>query len=131
MQLSQAKEIVNTPELNQNWQKLTQEEADLLMDHVESQQNRQECCFPYDCMHHEQCDGEYLCGSCKRGAERWKVVDKVLQKFPMGYQYAQALTRMGEQELIAHKLQTIKDLRAIGDHAAADRLFNEGDEDSW
>ena len=128
MQLSQAREIVNTPELNQNWQKLTQEEADLLMDHVESQQNRQECCFPYDCMHHEMCGDESYgyCGDCQRRAARWEVVSKVLGKFPLGYQYAEALTRMGEQEVIAQQLQNIKDLESVGDYAGAQRIW-EGD----
>ena len=129
MQLSQAKEIVNTPELNQAWQKLTEEEADLLMDHVEAQENRQECCFPYDCMHHESCGDGYPCGSCKRGAARWAVVGKVLEKFPEGYQYATALTRLGDAQVAAYELQNIKDLEAVGDYAAANRLFSGDDGD--
>jgi len=131
MQTSEAREIVKTPELTENWKQLTEAEADILMDHVQSQQDRQECCFPYDCMHHEACAEGYPCGSCKRGAERWAAVDKVLEKFPQGYQYATALNRIGEQELIAHKLQTIKDLEAVGDYAAAERLFNEGDDEDY
>jgi hypothetical protein len=91
MQTSEAREIVKTPELTENWKQLTEAEADILMDHVQSQQDRQECCFPYDCMHHEACAEGYPCGSCKRGAERWAVVNKVLEKFPLGYQYATAL----------------------------------------
>ena len=129
MQLSEAREIVNNPELNKNWQRLTQDEADTLMDHVESQENRQECCFPYDCMHHEACAEGYPCGSCKRGAERWAIVNKVLEKFPLGYQYATALTRMGEAEINSRRLQDAKDLEAVGDFAAAARLM--GDDSDW
>lgn len=129
MQVSEAREIVNNRELNENWQRLTQDEADMLMDEVESEENRQECCFPYDCMHHEACGEGYPCGSCKRGAERRAVVNKILDKFPLGYQYATALTRMGEQQIIAHKLQDAKDLEAVGDYRGAARLL--GDDSDW
>lgn len=123
MQLSQAHEIANNSELNQQWQKLTEEEADLLMDHVEAQENRRECCFPYDCMHHEQCGDGYPCGACQRGQARWEVVEKVLEKFPEGYQYATALTRIGDAYAVAYQLQTVKDLEAMGDYAAAERIM--------
>ena len=128
MQLSDARKIVNTPELQKQWVLLTEDETDTLMNYVESRDDRQECCFPYDCMHHEQCgeDGWY-CGSCKLAQKLWQAVDKIEEKFPEAYQYATALTRMGEADLVAHQLQTIKDLEAVGDYAAAQRLF-EGEE---
>lgn len=129
MQLSEAREIVGTPENTKNWQGLTQEEADSLMEYVQGQQDRQECCFPYDCMCHEMCYDGNECGACQRRAARWSAVEKVLEKFPMGYQYAAALTRIGEQELISHQLQTIKDLEATGDYVAANRLFYGEDAD--
>ena len=36
------------------------------VDYVSEQIARQNCCDPYDCMCHEQCDEEYgYCGTCK------------------------------------------------------------------
>ena len=135
MQLSDARNIVNTPKLQKQWALLTQDEADTLMNHVEERNDRQECCFPYDCMHHEECGsddgngGRWYCRSCKASAEAWEAVSKIEEKFPEAYQYAAALTRTHEADVVANQLQMVKDLEAVGDYAAAQRLF-EG-EGSW
>ena len=37
------------------------------IDCVREQIAQQNCCEPYDCMCHEQCDWEWACDTCKRG----------------------------------------------------------------
>ena len=126
MQLSDARKICNSPEFQTVWAQLSNNEVNTLMGHVENQGDRQECCFPYDCMHHEQCS-DNPCGSCRAGANRWTAINKILDKHPLALQYAEATARVGEQQVIQNQLNDIKALEAVGDYAAAQRIW-EGDD---
>ncbi len=51
------------------------------IDYVSEQIARQNCCDPYDCMCHEQCDSEYgYCGTCKYNGELYDELKRYTLK---------------------------------------------------
>ena len=100
--------------------------SDLMRAHVqmyvEHRERRSNCCMPYDCMCHELCGEEYggYCGSCKYGAELRRITKSVP---PVIWMLAEEWALDDERQVVAHELQTIKDLEAVGDYAAAQRIW--------
>ena len=105
----------------QIWSRMSDLMRAWVMMDVEHRDQRRNCCEPYDCMHHEQCCEEcWYCGSCKYGAELSRMTKSVP---PVIWMLAEEYALEDARQVVAHELQTIKDLEAVGDYAAAQRIW--------
>ena len=121
MQLHEARTILEDKTHIDQWMLLDEATRDALMEVVERRERRMNCCAPYDCMCHEQCDGEGAeCGSCAYGRTLAAKIDDV-----NGYQYdfARALHEVDEDDIRRYRMDHARELESIGDYAAAERLL--------
>ena len=103
------------------FESLSGERQQACIDLIEAQQDRSMCCEPYDCMHHEQCGEEgWYCGSCQEGQEiRMRVGDV----HPIVWDFVREIVEENEQAVFTQERAMIRDLEAVGDHAAVDRIL--------
>jgi len=96
-------------------------QSHVLMD-IEYRERRRNCCEPYDCMCHELCgmEGMGYCNGCEYGAELSRITSSVS---PLVWRLADEMHLENQRQLVAHELQTIKDLESVGDYAAAQRIW--------
>lgn len=121
MQLAKAQAMVEDKALTKRWLRLSHATRYALFDLVENEDRRRECCMPYDCMHHEQCEGAgNECHGCatQRGLRR--MTDRVSGDM---YWYAVALLEVSGNDIRREQLDHARDLESIGDYAAAERLL--------
>lgn len=108
------------------WMKLPEVTQHLVMELTEFQEDRAGCCEPYDCMHHEQCGeddgkgGYWYCGSCKERQRLYAATDGVPA---LVWSLAREMASEQSQQVIAYQLETIRQLEAVGDFAAAERMM--------
>ena len=103
------------------WSKIPEKQRDAILEITEAQARRQACCEPYDCMCHEQCSEEYgYCGSCKEGAGLWESAGS---HAPIVWTLAREIVEDEAQAVVDYELETIRQLEAVGDYAAAERMM--------
>lgn len=104
------------------WRKLSQRKRDLAIEDLEYRNARMACCEPYDCMCHETCGEEYggYCGYCKHGAELRKATKGIPA---IVWSLVREIVEEDRMAILKHELQTIRDLEAVGDYAAAERIL--------
>ncbi len=103
------------------WSKIPAEQRDVMLEILERQDRRAACCEPYDCMCHEQCNEEYgYCNGCKEGAGLWKLAG---EHAPIVWTLAREIVDDEAQTVVDYELQMIRELEAVGDYAAAERLM--------
>jgi len=124
MNYSEAKRIHQDNEAREHWMELDERVREDLMDLIDWYDERQMCCEPYDCMCHELCsmqdDVANTCSKCQAGA---KLHESTIAATGAQYQFALALREIGQRDLQAYELETIKMLEESGDHAGAARMF--------
>lgn len=105
---------------------MTLSELEIAVQVLEEEESRRGCCMPYDCMHHEQCDADNgFCYQCKR---MLRLLEQVRHLTPADWKEAEAQKERGERAAFAYKLETVRELEAIGDYAAAERMFGDEEE---
>lgn len=102
-------------------------DLELAIGWLELYEAKQNCCMPYDCMHHEMCSEEDgFCGTCQEMGKLWRGITRETQAL---WQEARRIIREREVDLARDIRERAKELESIGDFAAADRLF--GSDEEW
>ncbi len=103
------------------FESLGAERQQACIDLIEGQQARSMCCEPYDCMCHEQCNEEYgYCRTCQEGAE---IYGRVGDVHPIVWDLVRDMIDEERHLVFAHERAMIRDLEAVGDYAAVDRIL--------
>ena len=121
MQLAAARKVLEDKAMTKKWLRLDEEIRYAFIQLIESEDAKRQCCAPYDCMCHEQCDG--VGNECHRCATL-----SGLRKMTDGnggglYWYALALVEVGEDDMRREQFAHARDLESVGDYAAAERLL--------
>ena len=108
--------------------KIPQTALQAMLDYLDLQDERAGCCYPYDCMHHEQCGEEN--GFCYACTKRQEASQKIPEKYQRAdfWEYARKIHRDKTVGIIQELLDHAKELESIGDYRGAARLL--GDEES-
>ena len=108
--------------------KIPQTALRAMLDYLDLMDERAGCCYPYDCMHHEQCgEDNWYCGRCQERQEANRRIPEKYQRVDF-WEYARKVHREESQTVLRDLLDHAKELESIGDHRGAARLL--GDEES-
>jgi len=121
MQLAEARLTLEDKSLTKKWLRLSEEIRYAFIQQVEFEDAKRQCCAPYDCMCHEQCDGVgNECHKCAtlRGLRR--MTDDIDGGM---YWYAMAMVEVGDDDIRREQFAHARDLESVGDYAAAERLL--------
>ena len=105
---------------------MTLNDLEIAVQVLEEEEIKRGCCMPYDCMHHEMCDEDSgYCYQCQRMIE---LLAQVRHLTPADWEEARVEKERGERAAFAYRLETVRELEAIGDYAAAERMFGDEEE---
>lgn len=112
--------------------KVPEQVVDKMLTYLYLTDKKSECCYPYDCMHHEQCGdddgsgGAVYCGLCTDIQEVNRMIPQKYQRADV-WEYARRVKRNEIQDIYRDREDHAKMLESVGDYRAAARL--RGDEE--
>ena len=102
------------------WNALPTDMQETVMEYVNEKFRRQNCCEPFDCMHHEMCSLPGLCSACQYQEELAIATREVPA---LVWSIARESWKDNADQVSRHELETIRQLEAVGDFASAEKIM--------